>query len=634
MRSAILISAICSLTVDFVHTSADGLPSFEIDYDNNRFLKDGQAFQYVSGSMHYFRVPRADWRNRIQKMKAAGLNAISFYIEWSTHEPEPGIYNFRGNADFEYFIQLMREEEMLALIRIGPFIQAERDFGGLPYWLLKIKPRVNVRTSDPTFKKYVKKWFSVLLPKLVPHLYENGGNIIMIQIENEYGHNELGFCDKKYTTWLRDTVQSFIGYRAILYTTDECDINYQRCGSIPKVYTTVDFSPLSDEVECFGYMRQVEKRGPLINSEFYTGWIAFWGQPRPPRNAQDIVTMMKRVMAYNASFNFLMFHGGTNFGLTSGGTFVGGSSLDTAVYMPQLTTYDFTSPLDEAGDPTEKYFEIQRVLREANFSKNTIPTPKPSLKYSYGTVNMLPVTGLLDQVPRNLFTTVTNQKPLSFEDIDMNQGLVLYETVLPGNGTAARLPLTINLLRDRAIIFLDHAKLGTMSRSGFNTTMDLLVTGSKQKLSILVENQGRCSNGKFIEDRKGILADVTLGNQTLGPWSMTRYPLNDTSWLTDMDVLPDVRTPAFYRGVFVVPEDGVREKPLDTFLDPSGWTKGVAFVNGFNVGRYWPAVGPQITLYVPGALLVRGLNTLVLVELEEAAEDLTVKFVDKHRLDG
>ncbi|VVC34719.1 Glycoside hydrolase superfamily,Beta-galactosidase 1-like,Glycoside hydrolase, family [Cinara cedri] len=551
------------------------------------------------------------------------------YVEWSMHEPYSGVYDFKGQADLEHFLNLAEQEKMLILLRPGPFISAERDFGGYPYWLLKEKPRIRLRSSDPSHTKYVRRWFSVLMPKIVPRLYGNGGNIIMIQIENEYGHNNLSGNDQKYIFWLRDLFQKYVHDQALLFTTDECDANYMEFGHIPNVYSTTDFAPSLNATECFGYMRQVQKRGPLVNSEFYVGWIAFWDEPRPVRNTTEIIDGFKLLLSLNASINIFMFHGGTNFGFTSG-AHSNGDTLKTADYKPELTSYDFSGLLDEAGDPTEKYYAFKKTLKEANFP--TFFTPKRAPKGNYGTVNLLPVASLLDRVSRRL-QPVISQVPLCFEDIDQDHGLVLYETNLPTFEKPTKLPLIVEKLHDRAIIFLNTEKLGIMSRSSKNTTMELLVSGGDQKLSILVEDQGRVNDKSYLEDRKGILSNVTLGKHILGPWVMTRYPLNETSWLNTVNIQPDVRSPAYYKGIFIIPQNKKHPKPLDTYLDTSGWSKGVAFINGINIGRYWPAVGPQITLYVPAPYLVPGLNTVVMVELENPHEDFTVKFVDSPRLD-
>ncbi|XP_025205824.1 beta-galactosidase-like, partial [Melanaphis sacchari] len=390
------------------------------------------------------------------------------------------------------------------------------------------------------YTKYVKRWFSVLMPKIVPFLYGNGGNIIMVQVENEYGHNDLGNCDREYKLWLRDLILYYVGEQAQLYTTDECGLSYLKCGHIPNVLSTVDFAALVNVTECLDFLRQVQKKGPLVNSEFYNGGVGFWDNPRPARYTKDIIRVLNYFLATNVSFNFFMFHGGTNFGFTTGANTVG-TTFNKTGYQPQLTSYDFTAPLNEAGDPTEKYYAIKQTLKKANFP--TASTPKISPKGNYGTVNLLPVVSLFDNAARRL-ESILNDVPLCFEDMDINQGLVLYETNLPMITGLTKLPLVIKSLSDRAIIFLNNVKLGTLSRSYDNTTMELSVNGSNQKLSILVENQGRINDKKFLEDRKGILSNVTLGTYVLGPWVMTGYPLNETSWLETQNIQPNVKPPA------------------------------------------------------------------------------------------
>ncbi|XP_025410648.1 beta-galactosidase-like, partial [Sipha flava] len=615
---------------DNAETIKSGERRFYIDYENNEFIKDGKVFQYVSGSLHYFRVPRSYWRDRIRKMKAAGLNTVSTYIEWSFHEPYSGIYDFDGQADFEHFLTILKEEDMLVLIRPGPFIASERDFGGLPYWLLK-DHNIHLRSSDSNYTKYVERWFSVLMPKIVPFLYGNGGNIIMVQIENEYGVNDLGYCDKNYILWLKNLTEYYFGDNAVFFTTDQCELSAMQCGHIPNVLSTVDFLPTANVTECFKILRQVQRNGPLVCSEFYTGSVAYWNISRSPVYSTDIIKGLKYFFSINASFNLLMFHGGTNFGLKTGASSTNNIlDLERAGYLPQLTSYDFTAPLDEAGDPTEKYLHIKQTLKEANYP--TTSTPKRAPKGNYGTVNLSPVISLLDQTSRRL-KPIKNEIPLSFEDMDLNYGLVLYETNLPPVERLTHLPLVIEVLHDRAIIFLNYTKIGTLSRSNGDTMLEMPTTNCSQKLSILVENQGRINNLKFLKDRKGILSNVTLGNHTLGPWVMFGYPLNDTSWLESQILQPGVSAPAFYRGVFTIPQNNSYPEPLDTYLDTTGWSKGIAFINGIQIGRYWPEVGPQITLYVPAPFLVPGLNTIVMLELEKPSQDFTVKLVNKPRLD-
>ncbi|XP_050426969.1 beta-galactosidase-like [Adelges cooleyi] len=586
---------------------------------------DGKVFRYVSGSLHYFRVPKPFWKDRIQKMKAAGLNAISTYVEWSLHEPYPGQYNFEDIADLEYFIQLIQDEGMYILLRPGPYICAERDFGGFPYWLLNVVPEKRLRTNEPNFKKYVTRWFSVLMPKMQPYLYGNGGKIIMVQVENEYGSYHA--CDKAYMIWLRDLYKSYVGHKALLYTTDGCGYAFFKCGAIPEVYATVDFGSNCTGV-CFQYMRKTQPRGPLVNSEFYPGWLSHWGERSPRVPSNSIVKTMKNMLALNASFNFYMFHGGTNFGFKSGANMK--SNTPQHGFQPQLTSYDYDAPLNEAGDPTEKYFKIKQALKEANRQVSHQISPVPTPKGDYGKVTLKPLASFFEQITQRV-KPVTNDVPLAFEDLGVNTGFVMYETNLTDiqKSFIGVVKLNIKTVRDRAIVYLDQKQQGTMYRAMGNYTMALNISRTVKKLSILVENLGRVNYGRFLDDKKGIFDPIKLDNKTLGPWKMIPHPLNETSWIPPIKPKQSVHLPAYFKTEFVLPANST--KCLDTFLDPSGWTKGVAFLNGINLGRYWPANGPQVTLYVPSIFLVPppAINTLIMMELESVPKDLSVKLVNK-----
>ncbi|XP_050533362.1 beta-galactosidase-like [Daktulosphaira vitifoliae] len=628
----LLLSLLANITGTLSALLGISKPTFTVDYNNNELLMDGKFFRFVSGSLHYFRIPKAFWKDRIQKMKAAGLNAVSTYVEWSLHEPYSGVYNFDDMADLEYFIELIQDEGMYVLLRPGPYICAERDFGGFPYWLLNVVPKKRLRTNDPKFKKYVTQWFDVLMPKIKPYLYGNGGNIIMVQVENEYGSYDA--CDREYMKWLRDLYRSYVGFKALLYTTDGCGYSYFTCGAIPGVYATVDFGVHSNVSECFNYMRKTQPKGPLINSEFYPGWLSHWGEPNSKVKSELVVRKMKEMMAMNASYNFYMFHGGTNFGFTSGANT--NKNSPNFGFQPQLTSYDYDAPLDEAGDPTEKYYMIKQTLEKANFglSNEILPVIRP--KGDYGKFTLYPVASLFEKITQR-YRPITSDIPLGFEDLDVNTGFVLYETILTDEQKALMSPtmnLTLKTVRDRAIIYLDQEKVGIMSRFNGNTTMQLNINSKVEKLSILVENLGRINYGSFLEDRKGIFDPVKLDNLTLGPWKMIAYPLNETSWVSTIQPTQHAQLPAYFKTEFVLPESNA--KCLDTWLDPSGWTKGVAFLNGINLGRYWPVVGPQITLFVPSVFLVPppATNTLIMVELEEASPDLSVRFIDYHKLNG
>ncbi|XP_012059534.1 PREDICTED: beta-galactosidase [Atta cephalotes] len=587
--------------------------SFHVDYENNQFLLDGKSFQYISGSFHYFRTPRQYWRDRLRKIRAAGLNAISTYVEWSLHEPEPGQFNWTGDADLVNFLNIAQEEDLLVLLRPGPYICAERDMGGLPYWLLREVPNINLRTKDADFVRYATLYLNEVLNKIRPLLRGNGGPIIMVQIENEYGSYYA--CDTEYMDMLKEIFIKKVGNKALLYTTDGAFASLLRCGFISGAYATVDFGTANNVTNSFLSMRLYQPRGPLVNSEFYPGWLTHWGEPFQRIKTEAVVKSLEEMLALGASVNFYMFYGGTNFGFTSGAN--GG----TGVYSPQLTSYDYDAPLTEAGDPTPKYFAIRDVIgRYLPLPNMSLPTASP--KGNYGPVLLEPVLKLLDNRSPFVVIRATGDQPKTFEALSVNQGFVLYETNLPPSiSDPAILHATT---KDRALIYIDNQLRGILSRIDKIFTIPL-ESPYGHRLSLLVENQGRLNFGNEINDSKGI-SDVNISGIPLTNWNMTGYTFSDVSSLRDITTIRiDSGTlnkgPAFLRGKFTIVG-----QPLDTYLDTTGWGKGVAFVNGHNLGRYWPLVGPQITLYVPAPYLREGENELIILELEYVSQTRKMKF--------
>ncbi|KAK3880575.1 hypothetical protein Pcinc_014933 [Petrolisthes cinctipes] len=624
-----------SFEVQLQEVTESGNRSFTIDYDNNQFLKDGQPFRYVSGSIHYFRVLAADWPDRLKKLRMAGFNAVQTVVEWSTHEPEPGNYLFTENQDLENFIMTAQEQDLYVILRVGPYICAERDMGGLPYWLLKLHPNIRLRTSDPAFLNHVDAWMGVLLPRIRPLLYENGGPVIMVQVENEYGSSGLFQCDYQYTSHLRQLFRHHLGSSLVLFTVDNPSGNNLRCGKIPEVYATVDFGLDKDPGQQFEQQRLFEPRGPLVNSEFYPGWIDHWGEPHHTTQPEALVKGLDAILALNASVNMYMFHGGTSFGLTSGSNV--GSKFQSCP-----TSYDYDAPVSEAGDPTDKYPLLREVIGKYLPLPHG-PLPPTSPKGDYGKVALNAVGSLKALV--SLLPSVTAFWPQTFEELGVTSGLVIYSTTVP-----MRMPdparLALNDLHDRAYVLVNGKLAGTLAREGDMSDLPIY-TPRHATLDLVVESQGRVSIGRHLNDFKGLTTNVTLNGHVLMHWQMTALPLTDTSHLhTVISRLPQVilhsltGTPrgglTMYSGMFNITDEDPH--PLDTFLKLDGWGKGIAWVNDFCLGRYWPDVGPQVTLYVPGAVMHRGDNTLLLLELERAPCDhpdsCFVTLQNHHQING
>ncbi|KAF8777675.1 Beta-galactosidase like protein [Argiope bruennichi] len=582
-----------------------GVGSFVVDYENNRFLKDGNTFRYISGSVHYFRVPHEFWHDRIYKLKMAGLNAIQTYVEWNHHEPEPGVYNFEGNYDLVKFIKTAQDLDMLVILRTGPFIDAERDLGGLPYWLLRIDPNMKLRFWDPNFIKHIDQWYNVLLPKIEPLLYNNGGPIISIQIENEYA-----FCGcDQYKAHLRDLFNKLLKKNVVLFTTDQPFPNSLACGA----NVTLNFDRL----------RYTQADGPLVNSEYYPGFIDHWGHPHSTKTTENVVKTLNEMLLANASVNFYMFLGGTSFGFTAGSNI-----LNT--FQACTTSYDFDAPLTEAGDPTPKYYAIRDAIGKF-LPLPPGPVPQPSPKMKSPKITLKKVMSIWDYIAK-LNTSVISTYPLSFEKLNHPFGFVLYKTTVQFRPTDPAV-LTIKSIADRAYVLQ-----GILDREQKVESIPVQVLKG-QLLEILVENQGRvCANQ--INDPKGILQNVTLGSKILQNWTMIPIPLDPKSIQqieSSTEKTDSISTPSFYTGKFEIPNS---TPILDTFLKVDGWHKGVAFLNQFNLGKYWPIVGPQITLYAPSTLFRNSstVNHITLLELENSPCDkensCVVQFVDTPIVDG
>lgn len=617
--------------------------SFIVDYENNVFLKDGKPFRYISGSIHYFRVPRTYWYDRLLKMKAAGLNAIQTYVAWQVHERVEGEYDFEGENDFVNFTKIAGSLGLLVIIRAGPFIAAERDMGGFPPWLLKnytaeYSPRFRT-LSNTAYMSAVDRWMKVLLPKIKPLVYSNGGPVIAVQVENEYGSIEQ--CDHQYLAHLQDLFMTYLGKDVVLFTNNGCANRMLECGTLPGMLSTLDFGggyvkhSLASILlrgysvkkgnpgeECFKNQRYFQPSGPLVNSEFYPGWINNWGIPFQRRDADTVAKNLDSLLSANISVNVYMFHGGTNFG------FMNGANIGK-VYEPQITSYDYDAPISEAGDPTHKYLVMREVILKHQ-GVPPMPVPPPTTKHAYGAINMTKVASLFEVLeelspvgPKKSHFTQT------MENVGQNYGFMLYRTQIPSKYANKQVELEIAGLRDRGIIFVGQVRQATLHRSGPNSTM--LTIERSLTLDILVENQGHHTGSSDMQDPKGIVGNVTINKEILTSWEM--YPLNldnITGWekpqIHSTSKVGDTFTPTFYSGLIFPTPDGI---PKDTFIRFRNWHKGQLYVNGFNLGRYWPDAGPQETLYVPASFLSAGQqgSRVVLFELDDAPCDIPLTCV-------
>lgn len=564
-----------------------------VDVNEKDFLVDGEPFQIISGGIHYFRVVPEYWEDRLQKLKACGFNTVETYIPWNLHEPRPGEFDFSGIADVVRFIRTAEVVGLYVIIRPSPFICAEWEFGGLPAWLLA-DPDMRLRCSYPPFLEKVDAYYDVLLAKLKPLLCTNGGPIIMMQVENEYGSYGN---DTAYLQHLQQSMRDR-GMDVLLFTSDGPEDFMLQGGMIPGVLETVNFG--SRPHQAFAKLQEYQPDKPLMCMEFWNGWFDHWGEDHHTRDADDVAQVLDEMLAMGASVNFYMFHGGTNFGFSNGANCPG-------LYQPTCTSYDYDVLLNEHGEPTEKFYAVRAVIAKYR-DLGPLQLPESAESHHFGRVEMTQQAPLFASLDL-LGSTVSRPAPEPMEKLGQNDGFILYETSV--SGPRAEMPLTLQHVHDRALVYVNEQYQGVVERWG-EQALPISIPAEGARLKILVENMGRVNYGPYLKDAKGVTEGIRLGQQFLFGWTITSLPLDDLSNLA-FGELAASETPAFYKGTFDV------ETHADTFLELPQWTKGVVYVNGFNLGRYWE-IGPQKTLYVPAPILQAGANEIIVFELNQTTD--------------
>ncbi|XP_058814092.1 beta-galactosidase-like [Topomyia yanbarensis] len=613
--------------------------SFIIDYDRNTFVMDGKDFRYVAGSFHYFRALPETWRTKLRTMRTGGLNAVDLYVQWSIHNPKEDDYVWDNIANITDVIVAAIEEDLFVILRPGPYICAEIDNGGLPYWLFTKYPGIQLRTSDPDYLREVHIWYEKLMSKLTRYMYGNGGPIIMVQIENEYG--AFGKCDKTYLNFLKDETEKYTEGKALLFTVDRPYGDELECGRVPGVFITTDFGLMTDsEVDDHkAKVISVQPKGPLVNTEFYTGWLTHWQEPNQRRPAEPLANTLHKMLHDGWNVNFYMYFGGTNFGF-----WAGANNWGLGKYMADITSYDYDAPMDEAGDPTMKYNVFRDVISQyIDLPVARVPDRAPKMKHE--PIIMNSVDCILSENSRKFLgsPSINSDNLMTFEELNQNSGFVLYETTLP-KFTRDPSNLVINDLRDRAQVYVDEFYVGTLSRENAISSLPI-PAGWGTKLSILVENQGR-TNFDVLDDYKGVLGNVTIQTYDepyylkLSNWTNIGFPFENFDKLKQLtDSVTEgqgvnargmaIHGPVIFKGILTINSKEI----FDTYINMTGWGKGFIFINGFNLGRYWPAVGPQITTYLPKELLKDGDNDIIMVELQRAPSDSKICFTDAAILD-
>jgi len=612
------------------------------------FLLDGEPHRVLSGAIHYFRVHPDLWQDRIRKARLMGLNTIETYVAWNAHAPRPGEFDLTGGLDLGRFLDLVAAEGMHAIVRPGPYICAEWSNGGLPYWLFA-DGTVGVRRDEPGFLAAVRQYLEQLAPVLVPRQVDQGGPIVLVQVENEYG--AYG-SDPVYLTKL-EQMHRDVGLTVPFTSVDQPMGTMLEDGSLPSLHKTGSFG--SRSTERLARLRQAQPTGPLMCSEFWDGWFDSWGEHHHTTPASASAEDLDVLLAAGGSVNIYMFHGGTNFGFTNGAN-------DKGVYRPIATSYDYDAPLDEAGRPTDKFHAFRAVIERyapvpplpasmqpggsghldedapaalASGAAGSAPgasapvasAPGASAPGASGTgrearpAPAADVAVRLDRVAslRSLLPALTDwsthDEPPTFDALGAASGFVLYraEVDLPDGGV-----LTVGTeVRDRAVVSVDGVVVGVLEREHHDRAVALPpVTGT---LELLVEDQGRVDYGPRIGEPKGLLGGVAVDGVPVARWTASPLALDPVAPAalsllaeavpTDGDVLAG---PVFAAGAFELAEAG------DRYLSLDGFRKGVAWVNGFCLGRYWSR-GPQRTLAVPGPVLRAGRNEVVVFEVHASA---------------
>uniref|UniRef100_A0A4X1V7J6 Beta-galactosidase n=1 Tax=Sus scrofa TaxID=9823 RepID=A0A4X1V7J6_PIG len=527
--------------------------------DQNFMLEDS-AFWIFGGSVHYFRVPRAYWRDRLLKMKACGLNTLTTYVPWNLHEPERGKFDFSGNLDMEAFILLAAEVGLWVILRPGPYICSEIDLGGLPSWLLQ-DSSMKLRTTYEGFTKAVDLYFDHLMARVVPLQYKNGGPIIAVQVENEYGSYNK---DPAYMPYIKKALEDR-GIVELLLTSDNEDGLSK--GTVDGVLATINLQSQNELRLLHNFLQSVQGVRPKMVMEYWTGWFDSWGGPHHILDTSEVLRTVSAIIDAGASINLYMFHGGTNFGFING-------AMHFQDYMSDVTSYDYDAVLTEAGDYTPKYIRLRELF--GSISGASLPLPPDLLpKVRYEPVVPAFYLSLWDALPY-IKEPVTSEKPVNMENLPINDGngqsfgYTLYETTITSSGILSA------LVRDRGQVFLNTETIGFLDYKTKKIPIPLIQGFTI--LRILVENCGRVNYGENIDNqRKGLIGDIYLNDTPLKKFKI--YSL-------------DMKKSFFQR-----------------WAPCKGWGrgKGVVFVNGYNLGRYWN-IGPQETLYLPGVWLNEGIN--------------------------
>ena len=608
----LFLMAICMLMTSATAQAANGKPGTFTTGDKT-FLLNGQPFVVKAAEVHYPRIPRPYWEHRIQMCKALGMNAVCIYIFWNIHEQREGQFDFTGNNDVAEFCRLAQKNGMYVIVRPGPYVCAEWEMGGLPWWLLK-KKEIKLRERDPYFMERVKIFEEKVGEQLKPLTIQNGGPIIMVQVENEYGsYGE----DKPYVSEIRDCLRGIYGSELALF---QCDwsSNFTKNG-LDDLTWTMNFGTGANIDQQFRRLGELRPNAPKMCSEFWSGWFDKWGARHETRPAKDMVEGMDEMLSKGISFSLYMTHGGTSFGHWAGANSPG--------FAPDVTSYDYDAPINEYGQATPKFWELRKMMEKYNDGKKMPAVPKAPMP-----IITVPKFELTEFAPiyGNQHMEI-GESPKTFEEMNLGWGMVYYSRPLPEIPVPSELAMEVH---DFAQIFIDDQYIGKIDRVKNEKTITLPPVKEGQQLNILVEGMGRINFGRAIKDFKGIVGDVVISAEikkiemTWKPKRWIMHPISDeyarAARSFDSDAYPNafgrpladritdgkyaLGKRGYYRGYFNLKKVG------DTFLNFETWGKGQVWVNGHAMGRIW-SIGPQQTLYVPGCWLKKGKNEVIVLDV-------------------
>ncbi|MBR2442531.1 MAG: beta-galactosidase [Clostridia bacterium] len=572
-------------------------------YQKDIFLLDNAPFQILSGAIHYFRTPACCWKDRLLKLKECGFNTVETYVAWNVHEEKEGEFDFSKDKDLGAFLDTAQRLGLKAIVRPGPYICAEWEMGGLPPWLLRY-PNMHLRCNDPLYLEKVEGYIAAIAPILRPRLIENGGNILMLQVENEYGSYGN---DSAYLLALKALYEKY-GLNALAFTSDGASVSAMENGKCGDCLVTANFGEKAEYK--LPMLSLMQKDAPYMCAEFWCGWFDQWHAPHHTRETESILKETEYFLQNGYSFNVYMFHGGTNFGFMNGANyyFPENPASGEGTYKATVTSYDYGAFLTEAGDRTPTYYAVKALI-EKHTGVHIPLTATDSEKRAYGKVQFTQKAELFNNLA-NLGDAISSITPLSMEECGQNYGYILYKSEL-----SARLSDEFRImgLADRANIFVDGKPFAIAERSQ-TQSLPRLVTGDKtSEIALLVENMGRVNYGVKIGEKKGIQG-VRVWERQLFHWETVCLPMNNLEKLVYEPCTAPCAMPTFYKGSFTV------DKLADTFIAPRGFKKGFILVNGRNIGRYYTEAGPQRTLFIPKCYLREGENELVVFDSDGANE--------------